>query len=72
MKFRYGLRLLCFAIIIFALIGTASAKTWYVYNGLIDFPEANFTNTLQGESSNNTTVNRNEIVWLPLLIIITP
>jgi subtilisin family serine protease len=59
MKFRYGLRLLCFAIIIFALIGTASAKTWYVYNGLIDFPEANFTNTLQGESSNNTTVNRN-------------
>jgi len=44
-------------LILYAFIGTASAKTWYVDKDLNDFPEANFTN--KGESLNNTTVNRN-------------
>jgi len=29
-KFRYGLVLLCFAVVMSVLVGTASAKTWYV------------------------------------------
>ncbi|NQE05560.1 NitT/TauT family transport system substrate-binding protein [ANME-1 cluster archaeon GoMg1] len=40
---KYGILIICAAILFLCFVGTASAKTWYVDDDLQDFPYADFT-----------------------------
>ena len=62
---KYGILIISVAILFLCFVGTASAKTWYVDSDLQDFPYADFTNTLQGKSSNNATYSNNTMIVFP-------
>ena len=40
---KYGILIICAAILLLCFVGTASAKTWYVDDDLQEFPYADFT-----------------------------